>query len=260
MAVLNKYWSPELIANAPNNTIVSRSPIIAAVKGGDLKYSVESTPEFFTVTGGVAILMSRDVVIPADGPRAGKHLVRRGTDIYQRSGEDWLLVASQATFVGFDANPADEPGTFTPPPSTPGTEAIHAEVAADERACGRAIHAMDFTALEKLWSPSLVVNSPGNNILSREQVFTAIREDKLKYTSSKVMPDAFFVVNGHAIQMGHEEIVMANGPMAGQPLKRRYTEAWQKTGDHWEMIARQATYVGIDGGAAYGHPDPTLNR
>jgi hypothetical protein len=24
------------------------------------------------------------------------------------------------------------------------------------------------------------------------------------------------------------------------------------------LIARQATYVGIDGGAVYGHPDPTL--
>ena len=53
---------------------------------------------------------------------------------------------------------------------------------------------------------------------------------------------------------------MANGPMAGQPLKRRYTDVWQKSGDSWVMIARQATYVGVDGGAVYGHPDPSLNR
>ena len=46
--------------------------------------------------------------------------------------------------------------------------------------------------------------------------------------------------------------------MAGKPLNRRYTNVWQKTGDSWVQIARQATYVGIDGGAVYGHPDPTL--
>ena len=259
VAVLNRYWSPDLIANAPNNTIVSRAQIIAAMNQGALNYSVKSTPEYFTVTNGTAILMTRDEVVPADGPMAGKHLLRRSTDLYQRSGENWLLVASQATYVGFDANPSDN-GTAFAPPSTPETDAIHAQIAANEHACGHAIYTLDFPALEKFWAPSLVVNSPGNNILSREQVFTAIREDKLKYTSSKVFPDTFFVVNGLAIQMGHEEIVMANGPMAGKPLKRRYTEAWQKTGDNWVMIARQATYVGIDGGAAYGHPDPTLHQ
>ena len=47
--------------------------------------------------------------------------------------------------------------------------------------------------------------------------------------------------------------------MAGKPLKRRYTDIWQKTGDAWLLIARQATFVGIDGGAVYGHPDPSLN-
>jgi hypothetical protein len=102
--------------------------------------------------------------------------------------------------------------------------------------------------------------SLGGQHRTREQVFAAMREDKLKYTSGKVYPDAFFVINDLAIQMGHEEIVMANGPMAGQPLKRRYTDVWQKTGDSWLLIARQATYIGIDGGAVYGHPDPTLNR
>jgi hypothetical protein len=49
--------------------------------------------------------------------------------------------------------------------------------------------------------------------------------------------------------MGHEELVMANGPMAGKPLKRRYTDVWQKTGEGYVLIARQATYIGIDGGA-----------
>jgi uncharacterized protein (TIGR02246 family) len=261
-AGLSRYWSPTLIVNGPTNTIVSRSQIIGASIHGGLNYtSLKGNTEFFTVTNGTAILMGHEDLVEADGPRAGKHLVRRTTDIYQRTGDDWPLVARQATFVGFDATPAAGPAAanYTPPAPSPETAAIQAQIEANGRACGHAIATNDFATLEKLWSPSLVVNSPGNRVLTREGVFKAMREDKLKYTSGKVFPDAFFVVNDLAVTMGHEELVMANGPMAGKPLKRRYTDVWQKTGDGWALIARQATYIGIDGGAVYGHPDPTLD-
>jgi hypothetical protein len=138
--------------------------------------------------------------------------------------------------------------------------AVQTQIEANNRAVGRAIGTMDFASLEKLWSPLMVVNSPGNNILTRDQVFAAMREDKLKYSSAKGAVELFSTANGIAIEMGHEDIVMSNGPMAGKPLRRRYTNIWQKTGDSWVQIARQATYVGIDGGAVYGHPDPTLGR
>jgi quercetin dioxygenase-like cupin family protein/ketosteroid isomerase-like protein len=140
----------------------------------------------------------------------------------------------------------------------PDTAAIRAQITTNGRAVGRAIGAMDFAALEKIWSPDMVVNSPGNNILTRDQVFAAMREDKLKYSSARAIPETFFVVKDVAIEMGHDDIVMSNGPMAGKPLTRRFTNVWQKTGDQWLQIARQATYVGVDGGAVYGHPDPTL--
>ena len=261
-AVLSRYWSPNLIVNGPDNRIISRSQIIKASIHGGLNYtSLKGVPEFFTVTNGTAILMGHEDLVPADGPMVGKHLVRRTTDIYQRSGDDWPLVVRQATFVGFDATAPTGPAMAdTPPPSTPETDAIRILIDANSRAVGQAIRRMDFPTLEKLWSPALVVNSPGNNILTRDQVFTAMREDKLKYSSSKVYPDNFFVLHGLAIYMGHEDIVMANGPMAGKPLNRRFTDIWQKTGDQWLLIARQATYVGIDGGAVYGHPDPSLGR
>ena len=261
-AVLSRYWSPTLIVNGPTNTIASRSQIIGASTHGGLNYtSLKGNTEFFTVTNGTAILMGHEDLVEADGPRAGKHLVRRTTDIYQRSGDDWPLVVRQATFVGFDAIPSAGPASanYTPPAPSPETAAVQAQIEANGRAAGHAIATNDFAALEKLWSPSLVVNSPGNRVLTREGVFTAMREDKLKYESGKVYPEAFFVVNDLAVSMGHEEVVMANGPMAGKPLRRRYTDVWQKTGDAWLLIARQATYIGIDGGAVYGHPDPSLD-
>lgn len=262
-AALNRYWSPLLVVDSPANQIVSRAQVIESMQHGGLDYtSLKGTPEFFTVTGGVAIKMMREDVVMASGPMAGKHLVRRSTNILQRSGDDWVLIARQATYVGFDGAILAGPVTTTyiPAPETAETTAAHGQIEANGRAVGRAIRTMDFASLGKLWSPALVVNSPGNNILTREQVFASMREGKLTYSSAKVFPDVFFVSGDVAVQMGHEELMMANGPMAGQPLKRRYTDVWQKSGDGWVMIARQATYVGIDGGAAYGHPDPSLNR
>ena len=143
---------------------------------------------------------------------------------------------------------------------TPDTAAIRAQIEANGRAVGHAIGTRDFAALEKYWSPNMVVNSPGNRILTREQVFAATREDKLAYSSAKSTSESFFVSGDIAIDMGYDDVVMSNGPMAGKPLRRRYTNVWQKNGDNWVQIARQATYVGIDGGAVYGHPDPTLTH
>jgi ketosteroid isomerase-like protein len=138
------------------------------------------------------------------------------------------------------------------------TAFIRAQIEANNRAVGRAIGMHDFTTLETLWAPDMVVNSPGNTILTRAQLFQSIRDDKLAYSSVKATTDAFSVSKDVAVEMGHENLVMSNGPMAGKPLIRRYTDIWQKHGETWVQIARQATYVGIDGAAVYGHPDPAL--
>ena len=262
-AALDKYWSPLLVVNSPANQIESRSQVIDSMRHGGLNYtSLKGTTEFFTVTNGVAIKMMHEDVVMANGPMAGRHLVRRTTNILVPSGDDWVLIARQATYIGFDGAILAGPVTssYSAPPPTPESTRIRAQIDANGAAVGHAIYTKDFAALEKLWSPALAVNSPGNNILTREQVFAATREDKLKYSSGKVYPDAFSVFPNLAIEMGHEDIVMANGPMAGKPLNRRFTDVWQKTGDDWVLIARQATYVGIDGGAVYSHPDPALSH
>jgi len=262
-AALDKYWSPGMIVNGPSNRIVSREQVIESMHHGGLNYtSLRGTTEYFTIIHGVAIKMMHEDVVMADGPMAGKHVVRRSTNVLQRSGDDWVLIARQATYVGFDGAilGGTVASTYTPPATTPETTAIHEQIDANGRAVGHAIVTQDFETLKKLWSPEMVVNSPGNNILTREQVFTAMREDKLRYTSAKSYSDAFKVFGDVAIEMGHEDIVMSNGPMAGQPLTRRFTNVWQKMGDGWVQIARQATYVGVDGGAVYGHRDPTLGH
>ena len=112
-----------------------------------------------------------------------------------------------------------------------------------ERAGGRAAFTKDFATIEKYWSPQLLVNSPGNKILTRDQVFTAIREDKLKYSGYINEVEAFHIYGDTAIIMGHEMLTPDTGPEAGTRLYRRYTDIMQRSNGTWMLIARQATYT-----------------
>ena len=132
---------------------------------GRLNYtSLKGATEFFTVSNGIAINMMHEDVVMADGPMAGKHVVRRSTNILERSGDDWVLIARQATYVGFDGAILRAPvtTTYSAPPATFEMTAIRAQIEANNRAVGHAIGTMDFSALSKLWSPGMMVNSPGN--------------------------------------------------------------------------------------------------
>ena len=108
-------------------------------------------------------------------------------------------------------------------------------------AIGRAIESSDFAALEKLWSPNFIVNSPGNRVINRDQVFAAIRSGELKYTDLKTTVERMEVTGDIAIVMGQESYKPDFGPEKGKLLNRRFTNFWQKTPDGWIMIARQAT-------------------
>jgi len=52
--------------------------------------------------------------------------------------------------------------------------ATRQQIEAAEAAVGKAVAAKDSAALEKLWSPKMLVNSPANNILTRDQVIVAL--------------------------------------------------------------------------------------
>jgi ketosteroid isomerase-like protein len=122
-------------------------------------------------------------------------------------------------------------------------DAVRKEVEVAERAGGHAAFIKDLTTVEKYWSPQMLVNSPGNSILTRDQVFAAIREDKLKYSNYTNEVEAFHAYGDVAVVMGHETLVPDTGPEAGTKLYRRYTDVWQRTNGAWMQIARQATYT-----------------
>ena len=110
------------------------------------------------------------------------------------------------------------------------------------QALGKALAAHDQVALEKLWSPQMIVNGPNNTVLTRTEVFEAMKNGQLDYEpgyNSTIEKIEFF--GNTAVAMGEDTYTPAFGPDKGKLLHRRSTNVWQYADGNWMMIARQST-------------------
>lgn len=120
---------------------------------------------------------------------------------------------------------------------------IKREIGMTSGALGRAIEAKDYSTLERIWAPDFVVNSPENKVLTREDVFAAIKAGELEYEKYETVVESFTVHGDVVVVMAHENVSASAGSHAGKRLVRRSTNIWQKRNQTWVMIARQATIV-----------------
>ncbi len=93
-------WAEDFVVNAPNNAVLRREEVIAAMAQDLLDYRdfrkhitlIDQKPE-------VTVIMGYDTMIPIKGPGAGKQVVRPFTDIWAKRGGAWRLIARQATIA-----------------------------------------------------------------------------------------------------------------------------------------------------------------
>ena len=103
----------------------------------------------------------------------------------------------------------------------------------------------DVPALEKLWSESLTVNNPQNEISpNRAAVLDRVKHGLIRYSQFDRRIEAIRVDGDFAIVMGSETVVRKDDTnSANPPVHRRFTNIWKKSGKAWRMIARQASVV-----------------
>jgi hypothetical protein len=110
------------------------------------------------------------------------------------------------------------------------------------QALGKALATHDQAALEKLWSPLMIVNGPNNVVLTRAEIFEGMKKGQLDYeTGYKTTIEKIEFFGNVAVTMGEDTYTPAFGPDKGKLLHRRSTNVWQYADDNWMMIARQAT-------------------
>lgn len=108
----------------------------------------------------------------------------------------------------------------------------------------------DTVALNRLWSEHLVVNAPNNQVVMGRR---AVLDDFLRtgiIDFSSFERDLEFVrVDGDfVITMGLETVIPnrsspANGLVAGQVVKRRFTNIWKREANTWRLFIRHANVI-----------------
>ena len=102
----------------------------------------------------------------------------------------------------------------------------------------------DLSALERLWSDRLVVNTPLNRVNGKLDALDLLRQGKIHYSTFERRIEFIRVDGDLAIIMGAETAQpIGMSPFAGETVQRRFTHIWRKEAGTWRLIARHANII-----------------
>jgi len=103
----------------------------------------------------------------------------------------------------------------------------------------------DVALLEKLWAEDFTVNNPRNGISKgRKEVVALVRTGIINYSSFVREAETVLFHGDTVIVMGLETIKpTGNAPLAGQTVRRRFTNIWMKKKGKWFLTARHANVI-----------------
>jgi len=100
---------------------------------------------------------------------------------------------------------------------------------------------------DKIWSPTMIVNTPANVVGTVEGTKAHFRSGDLHYLSFERNIEKISFNDNVAIVMGGEVIKPQGKQMnAGKVVTRRFTHVWQFANNRWSIIARQATIIKVE--------------
>ena len=138
------------------------------------------------------------------------------------------------TVLGFPAPAAERA------PTTPNDESTIRQFEDQER---RGVLEQDTAALERLWDPEFMVNSPMNTVsLDRATVLGLVQAGRLRYASFERRIEHVRVLGDLALVMGAETVQPAAEPPTA-PVQRRFTHVWRRADGTWRLVARHANNV-----------------
>jgi hypothetical protein len=110
----------------------------------------------------------------------------------------------------------------------------------------------DLPALEALWSEQFTVNAPNNQVVvgRRQNLDTFVRGGVINFSSFERAIEFVRVDGEFAAVMGLETVVPradvpSAGLVAGQVVRRRFTNIWKEEGDTWRLYWRHANVIPV---------------
>lgn len=108
----------------------------------------------------------------------------------------------------------------------------------------------DVAALERLWSDQFTVNAPNNQVVIGKAAVldTFVHAGVINFSSFERQIEFVRVDGGFAIIMGLETVrpisdAPSAGLVAGQAVRRRFTNIWKKEAGTWRLFARHANVI-----------------
>ena len=108
----------------------------------------------------------------------------------------------------------------------------------------------DVPALERLWSDEFVVNAPNNQVVvgRQQNLDKFVRGGVINFSSFERTIEFMRVDGDFGVIMGLESVVPRTdaptvGLVAGQVIRRRFTNIWKKEGDTWRLYWRHANVM-----------------
>jgi hypothetical protein len=107
-----------------------------------------------------------------------------------------------------------------------------------------ALVADEYAVFAAALAPELVVNNPVNICAPRAVVRQLNADGKISYSQYERLIEHASLRGDMVLLMGEETVVpKGKNPLAGQTVRRRFTELWRPEGEAWLLTARQATIV-----------------
>jgi ketosteroid isomerase-like protein len=108
----------------------------------------------------------------------------------------------------------------------------------------------DVPTLERLWSDQLTVNAPNNAVVmgKRAVMETFVHSGIINFSSFERKIEFSRIDGDFGIIMGLETLKSINdapsvGLVAGQEVRRRFTNIWKKEAGTWRLFARHANVI-----------------
>src|SRR5919112_456778 len=114
------------------------------------------------------------------------------------------------------------------------------EIRANESAACAVFLAADLAAVDRLFSDDFVVNSPLQQVATKQQVLGLLQSGRIRHTAYECTIEHLSRSGDVVVVMGRDR---GEGPPHGGVAHRRFTDIWRRGGERRRSFARHAHVV-----------------
>ncbi len=125
--------------------------------------------------------------------------------------------------------------------STPGS--VEARIRELEQQQLRVALKGDRAALEQVFAPQFRLVNPSGAVASRDELLTMLSAGTPPYRAASYVTESVMPYGDVVVTLGTEDVEFGAGAQAGQRQRRRITQVWERHGNDWRLVQRQATLI-----------------